>query len=317
MSRPTAAPRSPLAASRLSAALALALLAAPTLARADGGSRDRVAFGGDAVVAPGEVVQSVAAFGGDAIVAGVVEGDVVSFGGDVELAPSAEVHGSVSAFGGEVEAAEGARWDHQPDPLALGPDGGTEDGNAAASPHRHDRIGLGAWLEDAFRQAVAHGLLFLLALLMMGLAPERLGAMQVAIVRDPVRTGLHGLAAYVASGLLIVALAITILGIPIAVALGLLLPIATYVGLAASATVIGAALPIERFAGRKVHQLAAGVLLLFVASLVPYLGTLTVAVAACLGLGALVRTRFRTTPPTELLTIGSPGGEGPYRTQAA
>ncbi|MDQ3034218.1 MAG: polymer-forming cytoskeletal protein [Myxococcota bacterium] len=284
-------------------ALVLVLPAMPGIASADDGDRDRVAFGGDAVVAAGETVQSVAAFGGDAIVAGRVEGDVVAFGGDIELAPSADVTGSVAVFGGELRAAEGARFDRTDAPRI----------DAARAP-RHGS-GLGAWLEDVFRQAVAHGLLFLLALLMMGVAPERLGAMQVAIVRDPVRTGLFGLAGYVGSVVLIVALAITILGIPVAVALAVLLPLATYVGLAAAATVIGAALPIERLSGRPVRQLAAGVVLLFLASVVPFLGTLTVIAASCLGYGALIRTRFKTTPPTDLLGTG-PIEAGPYRTSA-
>lgn len=284
-------------------ALTLALAAMPGVAHADPGSHDRVAFGGDAVVAPGEVVESVAAFGGDAIVRGRVEGDVVAFGGDVELAPGAEVLGSVSSFGGEVDAAPGARWD------------ASDQGLAWTEPT--ERTGLGAFLEDTFRQLVAHGLLFLLALLLMGLAPDRVGAMQVAIVRDPVRTALHGLAGYVTSAALMIALAITLIGIPAAVALALVLPLATYVGLAASATVIGAALPVDGLRGRPVRQLAAGVLMLFVASLVPYLGTIVIAAASCLGVGALIRTRFRASPPAELLGAGPVVEAGPYRTQAA
>jgi hypothetical protein len=275
---------------------ALSVLAAAPAAHAD----DRVAFGGDAVVLEGETVSSVASFGGDAIVLGRVEGDVVSFGGDVELGPNADVSGSVASVGGEVIAAPGARFDLDDtavvDHLPVAPG-----------------MGLGAWLEELGRQLVAHALLFLLALLLMGLASDRLGAMQVTIVRDPVRTGLFGLAGYVASVTLIVLLAITILGIPAAVALAILLPIATYVGLAASATVIGAALPLESLRDRPLHQLAAGVVLLFVASMVPVLGGLVVFAASCLGYGSLLRTRFRTTPPPELVGLGPVGGEGPYR----
>lgn len=279
--------------------LTLALACAPGVASAQDGS-DRVSFGGDVVVAAGETVTSVAAFGGDAIVDGRVEGDVVSFGGDVELGPSAQVTGSVSSLGGRVEAAHGARF---------------HPGQVVAPHVAHaQRSGLGAWLEETFRQLVAHGLLFLLGLLLMGLAPERLGALQVAIVRDPVRTGATGVAGYVGSALLIVLLAITILGIPAAVALALLLPIATYVGLAASATVLGACLPIASLRDAPVRRLAAGVVVLFVASLVPVLGTLVVLVASCLGLGALVRTKFRTTPPTDLAERADVIACGPYRT---
>ena len=212
--------------------LTLALACAPGVASAQ--SSDRVSFGGDVVVGAGETVSSVASFGGDAIVDGRVEGDVVSFGGDVELGPSAQVTGSVSSLGGRVEAAQGARFHPGEDITPY-------------VAHAH-RSGLGAWLEETFRQLVAHGLLFLLGLLLMGLAPDRLGALQVAIVRDPVR------------------------------------------------------------------RHAAGVTVLFVASLVPLLGTLVVLVASCLGLGALVRTKFRTTLPTDLADRADVIACGPYRT---
>ena len=288
--------------------LALAICGAPALAHADDGN-DRVAFGGDAIVVAGESVQSVASFGGDAIVDGRVEGDVVSFGGDVALGPSAQVIGSVATFGGRVDAAPGAQWQHDPDGIAA-PDRSTP----GAHHERHG--GLGAWIEEAFRQLVAHGLLFLLGLVLMGLAPERLGAMQIAIVRDPIRTASTGLAGYVGGAILMVLLAITILGIPAAVLLAMLLPIATYVGLAASANVLGACLPIAALRDAPVRRLAAGVLVLFVASLVPVLGTLLVVVMSCLGLGALIRTRFRTTPPIELASRGDVIDCGPYRTSA-
>ena len=94
--------------------------------------------------------------------------------------------------------------------------------------------------------------------------------------------------------------------------LGLALPVATYVGLAAAATVIGAALPLEGLKGQEVLQLALGVGVLFFASIVPTVGTVASVAFACLGFGALIRTRFRTDPPEDL-----PSGEGAYRTPAA
>ena len=48
------------------------------------------------------------------------------------------------------------------------------------------------------------------------------------------------------------------------------------------------------------------------ASLVPVAGGIATAIAACLGVGALIRTRFSPTPPSDL-----PNGEGPYRTAPA
>jgi len=91
-----------------------------------------------------------------------------------------------------------------------------------------------------------------------------------------------------------------------------LVPVATYVGLAAAATVIGAALPVERLRGRPILQILAGVACLFVVAQIPVLGSIALAAVACIGLGALLRTKFRPAPPAEL----AQGDGGPYRDPA-
>lgn len=273
----------------------LVVLAPLAVAHAE--DRDVVAFGGDAYVPVGQVVDDVAAFGGTVRVDGEVRGDVQAFGGDVLLGPTAVVHGSVDAAGGHIDIAPGARI------------AGAASAVPVASPNAEGHEDHEA--DGPVRSLLLHALLFLFALLLSGAVPERMGAMHVAIVKDPLRTAGVGLLGYAGALVALVALVITIIGIPLALALGILVPVATYVGLAAAATVIGAALPVERLRGRPVLQILAGVSCLFVASLVPGLGLVAIAVAACLGLGALVRTRFRAAPPAELIT-----GDGPYRAQA-
>jgi hypothetical protein len=279
-------------------ALFSCLLGLAPLAVAQAEDRDVVAFGGDAYVPAGQVVDDVAAFGGTVRVDGEVRGDVQAFGGDVLLGPTAVVHGSVDAAGGHIDIAPGARIAGAANAVPVTPDPvtvrGEEDHEAGPA-----------------RSLLLHALLFLFALLLSGAVPERMGAMHLAIVKDPLRTAGVGLLGYAGAVVALVALVITIVGIPLALALGILVPVATYIGLAAAATVLGAALPVERLRGRPVLQILAGVSCLFVASLVPGLGAIAIAVAACLGLGALVRTRFRASPPAELT------GEGPYRTQPA
>ncbi len=270
------------------------LALSPTLAHAE--DRDLVAFGGDVYVPAGQVVDSVSAFGGAVRIDGEVLGDVAAFGGDVLLGPTALVHGSVDAAGGHIDIAPGARIAGAASAVPVTP---------TAPPEEHDAGG-------PARSLLLHALLFLFTLLLSGAVPERMGAMHVAIVKEPLRTASVGLLGYAGALVALVALVITIVGIPLALVLGILVPIATYVGLAAAATVIGAALPVERLRGRPVMQILAGVSCLFVASLVPGLGAIAIAVAACLGLGALVRTRFRAAPPAELFS-----GDGPYRTQTA
>lgn len=283
--------------------LCLSLLPGAAFAQAtrDDAARDAVAFGSGVHVARGEVVRDAVAFGGDAVIEGEVLGDAVAFGGSVVLRDGASVSGDVTSFGGEVSDERAGRSGVQ-----------LFDGGDGASASHHDRGPIEAvwhWVKETARSAVAHALLFLLGLILMGVSRERLRAMQTTMITDGLKTAGAGLLGYVASVVLIVLLALTILGIPVAVLMGLALPVATYVGLAAAATVIGAALPLPQLEGNQVAQLAAGVLVLFVASLVPVVGGIATAVAACLGFGALIRTRFREVPPADL-----PQGPGPFPT---
>ncbi len=109
-------------------ALALVLLMAVP-AWADDGDQGIVRFGEDLVVRPGErvrgdaavfganaLVQSgglvagdLAVLGGTATIQGEVLGDVVTFGGDVDLQDGCLVAGDVVSFGGAVHRAPGAR----------------------------------------------------------------------------------------------------------------------------------------------------------------------------------------------------------------
>lgn len=286
--------------------LVLALVLPFGAAVAHAQDRDVSTFGGDAYVRLGETVDDVSTFGGTAHVDGEVLGDVSVFGGDVLLGPTAIVHGSVDAAGGRIEMKPGAQ-------IA----GGTSMAEPPAIPeahrdHGHDHEG--GEPAALVRGLVGSALLFLFALLLTGVVPERMSAMHVAIIREPARSAGAGLLGYVSATIVLLALMITIIGIPLALALAVLVPVATYVGLAAAATVIGAALPVERLRGRPMLQILAGVGVLFVVAQVPVLGSIALAIVACVGLGALLRTRFRPQPPGEL---ASQAGEGPYRDTAA
>ena len=284
------------------------LIPASALAQAT----DRVAFGHDVHVAAGEVVHDAISFGGDTVVEGIVEGDAVSFGGSVDVRDGAWVRGEVVAFGGPIHDHGASSSPAAP----VAPDAAdAPTAPAPAAHHDHDSgpiEWLWNWVGETARSAVMHVLLFLLGLLLIGAGRERLGAMQVTMIKDGLKTAGTGLMAYVAAIGVAILFAITLIGIPAAVVIGLAIPVASYVGLAAAATVLGAALPIPALKDKEIHQLAAGVAILFMASLVPVAGTLATIIAACLGVGALVRTRFGTTPPDDL-----PNGDGPYRTATA
>lgn len=250
-------------------------------ATVDGTATGVATFGGDATIR-GNVTGDVATFGGDTLVLGHIDGDLATFGGRVTLGEAASVGGEISTMGGSVE-------------------------RSGAPPVASPIDGLASWIHDALEGLASFALLFLLALAMLGVAPDRLRALEVVIAREPGRAGLRGVGAFFLAVIAMILLAITLIGIPAAIALGVALSLAGYVGLAAVAAVIGVVMPVERLRDRPVLQLLAGVATLYACSLVPGIGELIVAAAAAVGLGAVVRTQLKAdVPPRE-------GEESPYR----
>jgi hypothetical protein len=271
---------------------------------------DRVSFGGDVVVRAGETVQNVVTMGGgatidgevlgdvttmggDASVNGRVLGDVVTMGGDAHVAPGAWVGGELTTMGGSADVAPGASTGG---PVTMHPGGAPEDD-------------LAGFVHGVLTSAASFAFLFLVGLLMLGVAKERFQALQVVTVREPLHAMALGAFGFLGAILATILLCITLIGIPVAIVLVLALWLAGYVGLASIAAVLGAILPVERLRDRPVMQLAAGTTVLFVTSLIPVIGPLALLVAGAIGLGAIARTRLSTMAPMR----DQPAGEAPYR----
>lgn len=276
--------------------------------------RDRVTFGEDVFVARGEVVGDVVTMGGDARIEGEVLGDVVTMGGDAYV--DGPVHGEIVTMGGDLRLGDRARVDGAVTTMggagaSLGdlPDAGSVAGWVGLGGAVGAIGALASWVGTALSGLASFTLLFLFGLLLQGLARDRMSALHVVIVRDPVRAGATGALAGLAAVAATAVLAITIVGIPVAVLVALALCAAVYVGLAAVAAVIGALLPTDKLRDKPVLQLFAGVAVLYVASLVPGVGTVALCAAGLVGLGAVVLTRLRETPPATPVTEA-----GPYRT---
>lgn len=154
-------------------------------------------------------------------------------------------------------------------------------------------------------------LLGLLALVLRSIFPERFLHLTRVLVDEPAACLLVGGGAALAAGAASLGLVVTVVGIPLAAFLAGAATLGSYLGLAAAATVIGAALPFERLDGTPHVRLFAGAAALLLASWVPVLGGLVVLGTALWGLGGVVRTRFAPAPEDELV------GEGPYRTADA
>ena len=274
-----------------------------------------VTDGGDALI-EGRVDDDVHTAGGDALIRGVVEGDVVTDGGDVRI--EGRVEGDVISRGGVVSLGPDGRVEGEivqpgPVPQEWGASIASAVGEGAPMDSLHRGRGLhqapsedtGSALGTLFGRIGAFALVFLLSLGLRTMAPTRFAEAQAAVVTAPTRGGAVGFVALSAGAVLALGLMVTIVGIPVAFVLGTVLGLAGAVGLALTASVLGAALPVERWKPEDAKRLAAGVAALFVLTWVPWVGPVAAACAACVGVGAFVRTRPK--PATSV-------AQGPYRT---
>ncbi|MEZ4252311.1 MAG: hypothetical protein R3B99_29205 [Polyangiales bacterium] len=243
--------------------------------RADERVRSVATFGGNVDVA-GEVVENVVTVGGNVVVreGAVVRGDVMTTGGNVHVHRGGEVQGRMITTGGEVDVEDGAHVDHTP-----------------LVTSRASREETSA-LRETLSSAVKHALLFLLGLLLIGVFRERHANLARVMVERPTRTALVGFLGMVGAIVLTIVLVVTLIGIPGAVVVGMGTFLAVYAGIAVTASVLGAVLPFRSLGGRPVAQLAVGILVLFLLSLVPIVGGVVGFVVASLGLGAMLTTRF-------------------------
>jgi len=264
---------------------------------------DRVITGGNVRVDKGEVVHDVAVFGGNADVLGIATGDVTVVGGHARIHPGAHVKGDATVVGGELTVDDGARVDGD-----VGVVGGmlhrgehAEVGRPARSgKHGSVRVSLGddktaTWtfrevLHNLGASVTRTALLFVFGAIFLALAADRMQALQGEIAARPMKSFALGVVGMLVMAATLVALCITIVGIPFAVMAALFAAIVIYVGVCAALTVAGAALLRHRTSNPYVH-LGLGCALLLVIGWLPYLGTAVTAIVGLVGLGSLLATR--------------------------
>ncbi len=254
--------------------------------------RQLVGVGRDVVVA-GTAYADVAALDGSVRVSGRVEGDVLALGGDVEVLDGAEVTGDLFALGGTVRAAPGARvggrvvshadldaaWLTLIEGPALG-----------LSPL--DPLVLGAKLA-----LVAAWLALALALL--AVVGREVVATADAVRAEPFRNFFVGLIAVLAlllAALLFAAFAAALVGVPLLVLVVLFALLLKLWGMVAVFVALGRALLARlRRRGRRPTALdaaLAGLLVLGLVKLVPWVGTWVWTAATLIGVGAALDTKF-------------------------
>ncbi len=276
---------------------------------------DLIVFNGDATLEPeSRVAGSVIVWNGNAEVDGTVGGDVVVTGGDISLGDSARVEGNVvCSWNCDLSQAAGAEVDGgimQGIPLGSlrldGWEGFPETWVQIPSPAAVWASGPGQVLNWALK--VARGVIAILVVaavagLVALIWPEPMRQVGRTIAVAPWHSAGIGLLTAIVAATLIIALTITICLSPFAALGGLALGAAGLFGWAAVGALIGERLLQALHARDRSPLWAAGLGTLVVTlistglstafCLAPF-GWLMIFALSCLGLGAVVLTRFGT-----------------------
>jgi hypothetical protein len=234
---------------------------------------------GDVAVAVGNVqvdgivTGSVSVGVGNVVVNGRVGGDVRVGVGQIGRGPRGTIAG-VTQVGMAPDAGRFPRRLPLPLPLSL-----TYWGLTAFRP----LFGILRWLGAAA-----------LALPIVALFPDAVGAVVTHAAREPLRAGLLGLAAFVLAVPVFILVAVTIVGIPIVVLATIVMVAALFFGYVAVAVWVGeAVLTALRGPGlSRLWAVLAGSFLIALAGLVPLLGGLVSVAVSAVGLGAILLWRF-------------------------
>lgn len=256
----------------------------------DDDPRPQVVLSGDLLVPRGRTVGEVVVITGSAVVLGVVDGDVIVVDGPATIA--GQVTGDVVALDGPVVlrgTAQVAGSVLARDPVELA-DGATVAGEVREGLRVTLAGPIGALGGLLVSIAMAVSVLVLVGVLVL-LAPRGVERLAVATRTAPFASAAWGTAVGVLTPVVAVALAASIVGLPLGLALLLGLGLVFLLGLAAAAVGIGRALlppPRSRLAAAL-----AGWAIVAVVGLVPVLNGIAWGLASVFGLGTAIVAAWR------------------------
>lgn len=262
-------------------------------------------FGGNAALEEGSLVDGdVVLLGGNVKINGTIDGEVVAMGGLVSLEPSAVVEGDVSIIAGHLDRSPGAQVYGDvktgiDGPVSITVPGGVRAPIPGGVNFPTIRINSnpffdGLWL--LFR-SIMWAALAVLVVLFLPKNTKLVG--EVASSQAPVSVGL-GVLTLVVTPIILLIIAITIIGIPVAL-LGIFLLFLTAVfGMIAVGSEVGRrlGLALNREWAPAVSAGVGTFLLMLVvdglSNVISCVGGLAVFMVVAIGLGAVVLTRFGT-----------------------
>ena len=279
----------------LLAVVVVALLAWPAAALA-AGPDDQVVITGSVSVARGQTVGTVVIFDGPVTIRGHVSGDVVAFHGPVNVL-GGRVDGDITAGSNRIVLAPGS--------VVTG-DLNYRSQKPLISPGA--RVGgdvnqFKVWDAGAFSGFAATLLIWLaisvsslvLGLILIAIAPRAFDATQAAWSRSPGASVGWGVVLFFGLPIAAVIALITLVGIPLGVALLFALVPVYAIGQVAGAFLLGRVL-IRPPSGRLPAFLV-GLVILVLLELIPIVGGLVWIIATVLGLGALIVAGWRANRP--------------------
>lgn len=251
---------------------------------------DQVVLAGGVRVPRGTVVGQVVVFHGTVSVQGVVDGDVVVLDGPISI--GGFVNGSVVAVDGSVRLAATAKVGgdviaHDRVTLTEGATVGGQVRQRATFSLAGPVAGLGILLAP-IAMAVS-GLL--LALALVWLAPRGADKVAMAARTAPVASLLWGLGAAILLPSLAVLAAVTVVGLPVGLAVLLGLGLLAMVGFAWTVWSVGRL--VVREPRSRLLALAAGWVVVAAVGLVPFLNVVAWVVASIFGVGAMTVAVWR------------------------
>ena len=248
--------------------------------RIDGTVQGSVSTGSGAVrIGETGVVQGTFDVGaGNVEIDGTIDGDVTIGADTIRLGDAATIGGSLTYDGdlqGNREAVQGTI---------------TRDSSINVGPGIFDNIQ--PFADFVFTLSILF-LNFVLGALLLVLFPGFSERVADRVSTDPVRTGLVGLGFLIAVPLLLIAIAITIIGIPVALAGGLAFLMFVWIGIVYGRFALGYWLLSYTDVDNRWAALALGLVIGAALGQIPLLGGLVNFVIFLLGLGALVLGLYR------------------------
>lgn len=245
-------------------------------------------------VEAGQDVDAAIVIGGSLSVSGKVRGPAVAVGGSVEVKPGAIVEQGVYAIGGaisidELSRVQGARMQVAP--------GNFSDVVSQLSARNERSVGA-RWIGSfvRFGQLLA---VFALGSLLVFAAPHQVQNIRRTLEEQSRKAALAGLGLMLGFVPACILLAVTLLGIPL-IPLAVLTLVASFVmGLTALAAMIGSRLLVSKRSDNLFGAMSFGMLLLALAAIIPWLGSIAMFLASFYAAGAVLVSRFGTRMPSQ------------------